>query len=167
MWNQHNLHHWAHKNQESAHYRFLVNVWAAIHGDNIIGPVFIDGALTGERFVNLLNDTVSEYTNNLNVHRYQRMWYQLDGAPAHSVATARQWLNNTFGAQWIGRFGPRRWPARSPDLTPLDFYSGFHQSRSVRGKRGFGGTITPSNNITRTRVPRVRVRCGRVIYLRC
>lgn len=129
MWNQHNLHHWAPKNQnprvwrESAHqYRFSVNVWAAIHGDNIIGPVFIDGGLTGERFVNLLNDTVSEYTNNLNVHRYQRMWYQLDGAPAHSVITARQWLNNTFGEQWIGRFGPRRWPARSPDLTPLDFF---------------------------------------------
>lgn len=24
--------------------------------------------------------------------------------------------------RWIGRLGPIRWPARSPDLTPLDFY---------------------------------------------
>lgn len=27
-----------------------------------------------------------------------------------------------FGEQWIGRFGPVRWPPRSPDLTPMDFF---------------------------------------------
>ncbi|CAD0200597.1 unnamed protein product [Chrysodeixis includens] len=26
------------------------------------------------------------------------------------------------GQQWIGRFGPVRWPPRSPDLTPMDFF---------------------------------------------
>lgn len=63
--------------RESAHqYRFSVNVWAGIHGNDIIGPVFINGTLNGERFVNLLDDTLTEYTENLTVHRYQRMWYQ-------------------------------------------------------------------------------------------
>ena len=31
-------------------------------------------------------------------------------------------LNNRFEDRWIGRSGNTKWPARSPDLTPLDFY---------------------------------------------
>ena len=27
-----------------------------------------------------------------------------------------------FGARWIGMIGPTDWPARSPDLTCLDFF---------------------------------------------
>lgn len=102
--------------------QFSIVVWGAIHGDDVIGPVFIDGGLTGKKFINLLNETVSEYTNNLTVDRYQRMWYQLDGSSVHSVLKARKWLNNTFGSQWIGRFGPRKWPSKSPDLNPLNFF---------------------------------------------
>ena len=30
--------------------------------------------------------------------------------------------NNCFPDSWIGRDGPIPWPARSPDLTPLDFF---------------------------------------------
>ncbi|GBM45169.1 hypothetical protein AVEN_261519-1, partial [Araneus ventricosus] len=32
-------------------------------------------------------------------------------------------LNATYGQQWIGRGGPVLWPARSPDLTCLDYFS--------------------------------------------
>ncbi|KAJ4432790.1 hypothetical protein ANN_21429 [Periplaneta americana] len=31
-------------------------------------------------------------------------------------------LNEQFSGHWIGRRGPVEWPARSPDLTPLDFF---------------------------------------------
>ncbi|PNF41647.1 hypothetical protein B7P43_G07629 [Cryptotermes secundus] len=31
-------------------------------------------------------------------------------------------LNITFQDRWIGRGGPIRWPPRSPDLTPFDFF---------------------------------------------
>ena len=34
----------------------------------------------------------------------------------------RDWLDENFDGGWIGRRGPIRWPARSPDLTPLDFW---------------------------------------------
>ena len=34
----------------------------------------------------------------------------------------RRSLNTTFQGRWIGRGGPIRWPPRSPDLTPLDFF---------------------------------------------
>lgn len=59
---------------------------------------------------------MSEYIDELPIAQSRRLWYQLDGAPAHSVVGAR------FGEQWIGRYGPARWPPRSPDLTPPDFF---------------------------------------------
>ena len=45
-----------------------------------------------------------------------------DGAPAHFSRVAREFLNNNYTNRWIGRRGPIAWPARSPDLNPLDFY---------------------------------------------
>lgn len=50
------------------------------------------------------------------------MWFQQDGAPPHFSQIARAELNQQFGHRWIGRGGPINWPARSPDLTPPDFY---------------------------------------------
>nr|CAH7731459.1 unnamed protein product [Callosobruchus chinensis]CAH7752627.1 unnamed protein product [Callosobruchus chinensis] len=50
------------------------------------------------------------------------MIYQHDGCPAHIRATVRQWLDEQYPHRWIGRGGPIPWPARCPDLTPVDFY---------------------------------------------
>lgn len=127
IWNRQNLRYWSQQNphlfRESSHqYRFSLNVWAGIHRNQIIGPVFIEGHLTATKFLDLLRGPISEYTDELSLDIHQKLWYQLDGAPAHSVVSARELLTEMFGQQWIGRYGPRRWPARSPDLTPLDFF---------------------------------------------
>ena len=45
-----------------------------------------------------------------------------DGAPPHFSRMARQFLNQHFANKWIGRGGRIAWPARSPDLNPLDFH---------------------------------------------
>ena len=45
-----------------------------------------------------------------------------DGAPPHFAIVVREWLNAHFPGRWIGRRGPHEWPARSPDLTPCDFF---------------------------------------------
>ena len=50
------------------------------------------------------------------------MWLQQDGCPAHFALRARQVLDQLFPGRWIGRGGPVQWPARSPDLTPNDFF---------------------------------------------
>ncbi|KZC14185.1 hypothetical protein WN55_06265 [Dufourea novaeangliae] len=50
------------------------------------------------------------------------MWFKQDGCPAHSTRIITQFLNVTFGDRWIGRAENHKWTARSPDLTPLDFY---------------------------------------------
>jgi hypothetical protein len=48
--------------------------------------------------------------------------FQHDGSPAHFAITVSEFLNQEDPNRWIGRGGPINWPARSPDLTPLDFF---------------------------------------------
>ncbi|EFN74499.1 hypothetical protein EAG_13313, partial [Camponotus floridanus] len=48
-------------------------------------------------------------------------WFQQDGAAAHYGKDVRAHLDTQFH-KWIGRRGEIEWPARSPDLTPLDYF---------------------------------------------
>ena len=55
--------------------------------------------------------------------------YQQDGAPPHWKLTVRAYLNDNLTRRWIGRASGEKnvvlkWPPRSPDLTPCDFFSG-------------------------------------------
>jgi hypothetical protein len=52
------------------------------------------------------------------------MFFQQDGAPAHNAIIVKQKLNEMFPNRWIGTYGVVPWPARSPDLTSLDFFYG-------------------------------------------
>lgn len=52
----------------------------------------------------------------------QPTWFQHDGAPSHYAGTVRDFLNGIYPQRWFGRNGPRRWPPRSSDLTPLDYF---------------------------------------------
>jgi len=50
------------------------------------------------------------------------VWWLQDGAPAHWGTQVREYLDACFPETWIGRDGPIAWPARSPDINPLDYY---------------------------------------------
>lgn len=54
--------------------------------------------------------------------QFGNVWFQHDGCPAHNSREVQTLLRNTFGERIISNSGPVLWPARSPDLTPLDFY---------------------------------------------
>ena len=45
-----------------------------------------------------------------------------DGALPHFAIVFREWLNAIFFGKWVGRCGSQEWLARSPDLTPVDFF---------------------------------------------
>ena len=49
------------------------------------------------------------------------MYFMQDGAPAHFSRQVRNYLDAQYPERWIGRGGPLLWPARSPDLNPMDF----------------------------------------------
>lgn len=126
--NVHNAHYWSERNpcwlRRSRHqYQWSFNVWCGIYGSTIVGPLFFDNTLTGKRYVSeILKGPVEDFCNDVPLAQLGPMWFQHDGAPAHSCEQARAWLDSTFPGQWIGRNGPVLWPARSPDLNPLDFF---------------------------------------------
>jgi hypothetical protein len=60
----------------------------------------------------------------------KRILFQQDGAVPHYLEEVREYLKTQFPGRWIGRAMPIAWPLRSPDLTPLDFFSwGFIKDR--------------------------------------
>lgn len=125
--NSHNLHIWAEENpraiiQTKHQQRFMVNVWAGIIGNNLIGPFFLDDRLNGARYLHFLQQYLNELLEDVPLHIRASMWFMHDGAPPHFDRLVRQHLTAVFGQQWIGRGGPSPWPARSPDLNPLDFF---------------------------------------------
>lgn len=127
LFNQHNEHWWSIRNpmltrENSFQHRFSINVWAGILNDNIVGPYFIEGRLTGETYLALLRNMVSEMLEEIPLANLRDVWFQQDGAPPHYHSAVREYLNEQFGSRWIGRGGPVAWPPRSPDLTPLDFF---------------------------------------------
>ena len=65
----------------------------------------------------------------------QRLIFQHDGAPPHYHHQVKQHLDQVYPDKWIGRGGPRQWPARSPDLTPLDYYLWGHMKTLVYKKK--------------------------------
>lgn len=131
--NRQNCRYWSRENphwmrEEHTQYPEKVNVWAGIVGDHIIGPFFINGNLNGDNYLALLQNNVLPTLTNLypdpaNPQLPANMiWFQQDGAPPHYQINVRQYLNRVFPNRWIGRRGSMEWPARSPDLTSLDFF---------------------------------------------
>ena len=59
------------------------------------------------------------------------MWLLNDSAPAHISRRVCRFLNTHFPRRWVGRNGPIRWPARSPDLNPLDLYFWGHMKTLI------------------------------------
>jgi hypothetical protein len=125
--NRHNMHYYA---TENPHWVreidnqnvWSLNVWAGIINDHVIGPHFFEGSLTGDRYHQFLDENLPILIEEVNLNTRHIMWFQHDGAPPHYYRRVRQYLDNWRGDQWIGRGGPVAWPARSPDLTPLDFF---------------------------------------------
>ena len=101
-------------------------VWAALSARGIIGPIFIEEngrnvTVTKERYVKVLEEFWKE-VESLYPSLLPRLWFQQDGAPAHTSIMAREWLKNHFGTRVISRLTPFEWAPHSPDLSPPDFY---------------------------------------------
>lgn len=110
--------------EQHTQYPKKVNVWAGIILNQIIGPFFIDGNLNSNKYHQLLMHSIIPAIQQIVGENMNNVWFQQDGAPAHFGINVRNFLSETFPNRWIGRRGSVEWPARSPDLTPLDFFIG-------------------------------------------
>lgn len=124
--NYHNNHIWAEENPHAiveAHHQeqFSLNVWLGHIGNQLIGPHFLPPRLNGDTYSQFLREDLPVLLDAIPLRVRMEMWFMHDGAPAHFSIRARQFLNEVYPNRWIGRGGPQFWPARSPDLNPLDF----------------------------------------------
>lgn len=127
MFNRNNTRYWAQENPRlvgrgNIQERFGFNCWLGVLGDRIIGPIFFDGTLTGERYLFFLQNQTAEFLDLLPLAYLQNLFFQQDGAPPHNSRRVMEYLNNLYGERLIANQGHIRWPPRSPDLTPLDYY---------------------------------------------
>jgi len=102
--------------------RFSVNVWCAVLDDQLIGRFILEGRLTGEAYLRFLQEEVPRLLEDVPLNKRGRMYFQHDGAPPLFSREVRNFLKYRFPGRWIGRGGPYNWPARSPELSPLDYY---------------------------------------------
>ena len=128
-------------------YSFKTNVWCGILNDQIIGPYFFRENLTAERYHNFLNNVISEVLDNMPLNIRRNLWYQLDGAPIHQTVQVKQCINQMFRGKVIGRDLEHYWPARSPDLTPLDFFLWGYLKQKVYKHRPFTNVQHLENTI--------------------
>lgn len=127
MFNRHNRHYWSIENprinvEVRNQHRFGFNVWCGILGGRIIGPIIFEGNLNRHRYLNMLQVDVERYLDEIPINLNERIWFQQDGCPAHNAVIISNYLRERFPGRWIANRGHCLWPARSPDLSPMDFF---------------------------------------------
>lgn len=125
--NRHNSHYWSNVNPHwqrgvDHQHRWSINVWCGILNGYLIGPYFFEENVNSNNFLAFLRNELPVLLMNVDLDTRARMWVQLDGAPPHNYNPVCAHLNERYRGRWIGPRGPVAWPARSPDLTPPDFY---------------------------------------------
>ena len=91
-------------------------VWCAMSSSGIIGPYIFRKAVTSKNYHRMLSFFF--FPKIVGHHCF----FQQDGAGPHVADLVVNYLDNKCPGSWIGKRGPVNWPARSPDLTPNDFF---------------------------------------------
>lgn len=92
----------------------------------IIGPYFFEEneravTVNGARYRHMIEEFFLPRLEEMNV---RNVWFQQDGATAHTARDSMDLLRQHFPDRLISLRGNLPWPARSPDLTPCDFFYG-------------------------------------------
>lgn len=129
--NKQNFRYWSPNNPMEMHevplHSEKVTVWCAMSGREIIGPYFFENdrgqtqTVNSDRYCEMITTFFEpEVRNSLFFNR--NTWFQQDGATAHTARRSMDLVRRLFPSKVISRFGDLNWPARSPDLSPCDFF---------------------------------------------
>ena len=95
--------------------------WAGmIDGRMILHWFDIGATVTGQVYLDMLQKVVWPAIKYTATRR--DYWFQQDGATPHTTVPVRAYLEKKFGDRVISRNMNHPWPAKSPNLSPLDFY---------------------------------------------
>jgi len=141
--NKQNCRYWAAENPQQLHERPLhspkVTVWCAVSKFGVIGPYFfeehgITTTVTSERYIEMVRTYLIPQLRRRCIDLNQ-LWFQQDGATAHTARSTMAVLRPLFPNHVISRSGDILWPPRSPDLSTCDFFLwGYLKSRVFESK---------------------------------
>uniref|UniRef100_UPI00358E2D47 uncharacterized protein n=1 Tax=Myxine glutinosa TaxID=7769 RepID=UPI00358E2D47 len=128
--NKQNYRYWSEDNPRILHERPLhsdrVTVWCAVADVGIVGPYFFEEGgvtvtVTSDRYIDMLENFLRPQLEHLELEELD-VWFQQDGATAHTARRSLQVLREMFPDRVISLRGDVGWPVRSPDLAPCDFF---------------------------------------------
>ena len=127
-----NFRYWAQENPRELHQRPLhsakVTVWCAISKFGVIGPYFFEEngssvTVNSETYFAMLESFLEQKLEELSEEiNLGDIWFQQDGATAHTAQIAMAKLRQMFPSRLVSRWGDVEWPPRSPDLSICNFF---------------------------------------------
>ncbi|PNF14878.1 hypothetical protein B7P43_G05130 [Cryptotermes secundus] len=129
--NKQNMRYWSGNNPRELHERPLhsdkVTVCCALSRVGVIGPYFFEednNAVTvnSQRYVDKIKNFFEPALEELHLGN---VWFQQDGATAHTARASMTVLREKFPRWLISLRGDIPWAVYSPDLTPCDFLWGY------------------------------------------
>jgi hypothetical protein len=106
-----------------------IGIWVAISRRRIIGPIFFNETINAERYRRLILEV---FIQQLHDDELARGYLQQDGATAHTARATIEYLRQFYDERIVSQ---GLWPARSPDLTPPDYFLFGHVKNNVYKNR--------------------------------
>jgi len=128
--NKQNFRHWSAANPHELHqcptYDPKVTVWCAVWSRRVIGPHFFEDedGKTITVTLQLCTEMINEFLSPNFPPNNGILWFQQDGATAHSAVISIATLRRLFTQRVISRFSDVPWPPRSPDQSTPNFFCG-------------------------------------------
>ena len=79
-----------------------MNFWCGIINDMLIGPAIVEDRMTGDGYLEFLQNDLPEYLEDVPLDTRRHMYLQHDGSPINHNRKVTQHLNNTYPNRWIG-----------------------------------------------------------------
>jgi len=128
--NKQNFHYWSTINPRQVHEHPLhcdrVTVWIAVAKFGVIGPYFFEEngrsvTANSARYIVMIRNSLITELRRRRLNQF-RIWFQQDGATAHTSRETMAELRRLFPGKLISHRGDVLRPPCSPDLSPCDFF---------------------------------------------
>ena len=94
-----------------------VLVWCAISASRVYGPHFFERTVNKHNYLEMIENFF--WPRVLRTKKYKKYYFQQDGASSHTANKVQKYLKSKFHEKFMDK---NKWPPRSPDLNPCDFY---------------------------------------------